>query len=106
MDIRIIKSPSKGMMEILGRRISAADDAILQASAVGLVQGKLIDMICAADIAEKMVDVAVRDVRGSCPQNMILLAIFGDTAAVEAAIAQIAAELESSRSFTANSTSK
>ena len=40
----------------------------------------------AADIAEKLVHVAVRDVRGSCPQNMVLLAIFGDTAAVEAAV--------------------
>lgn len=95
MDIRIIKSPSAGTMEILRHRINGGqEDAILQADAVGLIQGKLIDMICAADIAEKIVDVAVRDVRGSCPQNMILLAIFGETAAVEAAIAQINAALK------------
>ena len=57
--------------------------------AVGLVQGKMIEMIVAADIAEKAVGVTVEDIRGSCPQNMILLAIFGDTASVESAIKEI-----------------
>ena len=57
--------------------------------AIGLVQGKLIEMIYAADIAEKAVGVTVEDIKGSCPQHMILLAIFGDTASVEAAINEI-----------------
>ena len=57
--------------------------------AVGLIQGKMIEMIVAADIAEKAVGVTVEDIRGSCPQNMILLAIFGDTASVESAIKEI-----------------
>ena len=51
-------------------------------------------MVVAADIAEKAVGVTVEDIRGSCPQNMILLAIFGDTASVEAALAQIKQEAE------------
>lgn len=90
MDIRIIKSPSVGTMEILKHRISIGlEEDMSRVGAVGLVQGKLIDMICAADIAEKAVGVTVRDVRGSCPQNMVLLAIFGDTASVEAALEQI-----------------
>lgn len=29
-------------------------------------------MVCAADVAEKAVGVTVEDIRGSCPQNMIL----------------------------------
>ena len=96
MDIRIIKSPSAGTMKILRHRINGAEEEeILQADAVGLIQGKLIDMICAADIAEKIVNVSVRDVRGSCPQNMFLFAIFGETAAVEAALTQIRAGLDS-----------
>ena len=49
----------------------------------------MIEMICAADTAEKAVGVTVEDIRGSCPQNMILLAIFGDTASVEAAMDEI-----------------
>lgn len=90
MDFRIIKSPSKGTLEILRKRISVPGDLdIEQADAVGLVQGKMIDMICAADYAEKAVGVIVSDVKGSCPQNMILIAIFGDTASVEAAIEEI-----------------
>ena len=97
MDVRIIKSPSAGTMEILKSRISGSvDDTIASASAVGLVQGKLIDMICAADIAEKLVSVTVRDVRGSCPQNMVLLAIFGDTAAVEEAVENIRSGIDQS----------
>ena len=96
MDIRIIKSPSAGTMQILRQRITdGATGDFVNAAAVGLVQGKLMDMICAADIAEKLVDVTVRDVRGSCPQNMILLAIFGDTAAVEAAVEQIRSDTDS-----------
>ena len=33
--------------------------------------------------------VTVEDIRGNCPQSMIMLAIFGDTASVEAAIDEI-----------------
>ena len=93
MDIRIIKSPSAGTLHILKQRIQGTVEDLDCVDAVGLVQGKLIDMVCAADIAEKAVGVTVRDVRGSCPQNMILLAIFGDTASVEDALAQIRTEL-------------
>lgn len=62
--------------------------------AIGLVQGRMIEMVVAADIAEKAVGVTVEDIRGSCPQNMILLAIFGDTASVESALVQIKQEAE------------
>lgn len=90
MDFRIIKSPTRGTLDILERRKgSGTRQKLEQVDAVGLVQGKLIEMIVAADIAEKAVGVTVEDIRGSCPQNMILLAIFGDTASVESAIEQI-----------------
>ena len=51
-------------------------------------------MVVAADIAQKSVGVTVEDIKGSCPQNMILLAIFGDTAAVEQALTDIRKKLE------------
>ncbi|MDR0884946.1 MAG: BMC domain-containing protein [Clostridiales Family XIII bacterium] len=94
MDTKIIKSPSAGTLEILRHRqakpeVKEDEDNIANAAAVGLVQGKLIDMIVASDIAEKAVGVTVMDVRGSCPQNMIMLAIYGDTASVEDAIKTI-----------------
>lgn len=87
MDVRIIKSPTQGTLDILKRRISSGSKQNLErVDAIGLVQGKLIEMIVASDIAEKAVGVTVEDIRGTCPQHMILLAIFGDTASVEAAI--------------------
>ena len=90
MDFRIIKSPSQGTIDILARRKGSGKVMDLKCiDAVGLVQGKMIEMIVAADIAEKAVGVTVEDIRGSCPQNMILLAIFGDTASVESAIKEI-----------------
>ena len=95
MEYRIIKSPSQGTIDILCRRKgSGTAKPIGRTDAIGLVQGRMIEMICAADTAEKAVGVTVEDIRGSCPQNMILLAIFGDTASVESALAQIKQEAE------------
>ena len=95
MDIRIIKSPSQGTIDILMRRKGSLKSVVPEnTDAVGLVQGKMIEMVVAADIAEKAVGVTVEDIRGSCPQTMLLLAIFGDTAAVEDALKQIKLEAE------------
>lgn len=90
MEYRIIKSPSQGTIDILMRRKGSGSTKMPEKiDAVGLVQGRMIDMVCAADAAEKAVGVTVEDIRGSCPQNMILLAVFGDTASVEAALEEI-----------------
>lgn len=90
MDIRIIKSPSEGTINILLRRKGTGPNTLPPClDAVGLVQGKMIEMIVASDIAEKAVGVTVEEIKGSCPQNMILLAIFGETAAVEEALENI-----------------
>ncbi len=90
MDIRIIKSPSFGTREMLKRRIALSGVVdVVDADAIGLVQGKMIDMLCASDIAEKAAGVEVYDVRGLCPQHMTMLAIFGDTASVENALSEI-----------------
>ncbi|MBP2643122.1 MAG: hypothetical protein H6Q67_1009 [Firmicutes bacterium] len=90
MEFRIIKSPSKGTLDILFRRKgSASTISIENYDAIGLIQGRLIDMVFAADIAEKAAGVVVEDIKGQCPQNLIMIAIFGDTASVEAAIHDI-----------------
>ena len=95
MEFRVIKSPSKGTIDILMKRLGTnASNELSCVDAIGLVQGKMINMICAADIAEKAVGVTVSDVRGSCPQNMIMIAMFGDTASVESAITEIKRNLE------------
>lgn len=90
MEYRIIKSPSQGTLDILMRRKgSIKTETPSCIDAIGLVQGRMIEMIVAADVAEKAVGVTVEDIKGSCPQHMILLAIFGDTASVESAIKEI-----------------
>ena len=90
MEYRIIKSPSHGTLEILARRKGSGSAVKLEdIDAIGLVQGRLIEMVCAADVAEKTVGVTVEDIRGSCPQHMIMLAIFGDTLSVETALKEI-----------------
>lgn len=95
MEFRIIKSPSKGTIDILMKRLgTGVKDDLSCIDAIGLVQGRMIDMICAADIAEKAVGVNVSDIKGSCPQNMIMIAIFGDTASVESAISEIKCNLD------------
>ena len=92
MDYRIIKSPSKGALELVKRRMGLAGTSSFDhADAIGLVQGKMIDMICAA---EKAVGVEVYDIRGICPQHMTLLAICGDTASVSDALKQIEFKLK------------
>lgn len=90
MDFKIIKSPSEGTKDILKRRIGPNSRTDVDSvDAIGLVQGKFIDMVYASDIAEKAVGVTVEDIRGNCPQHMLLIGIFGDTSAVESAISEI-----------------
>lgn len=95
MEYRIIKSPSKSTLQIIMKRtslnIEMNPDEI---HAIGLVQGRMIDMICAVDIAEKSAGVTVSDVKGSCPQNLIMIGIFGDTSSVESAISEIKSNFE------------
>jgi len=95
MDYKLIESPSSGVLSMLTRRKgSGSSSKLLSVGAVGLVQGKVIDMVVAADIAEKSVGVDVEDIKGTCPQNMIALAIIGDIASVETAMATIKTKLK------------
>ncbi len=93
---RIISHPAPGVFEMLRQRAGAAGkkvfaEAEVPFTAVGLVQGKLVDMIAAADVAEKAADVRVFDLRGLCPQHITMIGIFGDIADVKASIAAIEA---------------
>lgn len=87
MDIRLIKAPSPDTLEIIKNRSKLKFET--NPGALGLVQGKLIDMILASDIAYKTSGVKVSDVRGSCPQNMIMLAIVGEMEEVKEALKKI-----------------
>jgi ethanolamine utilization microcompartment shell protein EutL len=93
-NIQFITHPGKGVVEILLSRMgSSVKNEVKQIdfSAVGLIQGKLVDMIYAADIAEKSADVRVFDLKGTCPQHLTMIGIFGDIAAVKACLDAIEA---------------
>ena len=91
---QIISQPSPGVFEFLRQRVGAVGkkifaEAEVPFTAVGLVQGKVLDMIAAADVAEKAADVRVFDLKGICPQHVTMIGIFGDIADVEASIEAI-----------------
>ncbi|MBW1930069.1 MAG: BMC domain-containing protein [Deltaproteobacteria bacterium] len=95
VNIQLITHPSHGVIEILMSRVGPVGRKLIEQiefSAVGLVQGRLTDMIYAADIAEKAADVRVFDLKGTCPQHLTMIGIFGDIAAVKAALEAIKAD--------------
>lgn len=90
MDFRFIKSPTEGTKRSLSKRMGVeGKEALKDASAIGLMQGKLIEMVYAIDVAEKSANVIVEDIKGICPQHMTSIAILGDTASVQSAIEEI-----------------
>lgn len=90
MDFRLIKSPTDGIKRALSKRMGAEGRAALEeASAIGLMQGKLIEMLYAIDVAEKAAGVLVEDIKGVCPQHMTSIAILGDTSSVQSAIDEL-----------------
>lgn len=98
MDYRVIQSPTKGTVEALSKRVNpAAFQTVEKFDAIGLIQGRMLDMFYAMDIAEKSAGVTVLDVKGSCPQNMILIAVFGDIASVESALEAVKKALKKER---------
>jgi len=95
MDYQIIKQPSPGVIKMLEGR-SNLQEFIKQGSfdTIGLVQGKLSEMLAAADTAEKASGVDVLEVKGVCPQHFTMIAIFGDTASVLEAVDRIRMKFE------------
>lgn len=96
VNIRLIKRPSKGFWGILEhRRVDSDHFEKYQAppDAVGLIQGPVATILAASDIAEKAAAVQVAEIRGVCPTHMTVIAVYGDTSAVEAALRAVNEEL-------------
>lgn len=93
-NIQLISHPTPGVFEFLRQRVGTAGKQILSQTeipftAVGLVQGKVVDMVAAMDVAEKAANVRAFDLRGLCPQHITLIGIFGDIADVKTSIKAI-----------------
>lgn len=101
-DVQLILSPSPDVLNMLKSRMpkrgqgsleSQQTEGELNLGAVGLVQGKLVDMFAAADIAAKSAPVQVVELLGLCPQHFNMIGIFGDAEAVNTALQAIAERL-------------
>jgi hypothetical protein len=93
-NIHLLSHPSPGVFELIRQRAGAVGKKLLSEpeipyTAVGLIQGKVVDMVAAADVAEKAANVRVFDLKGICPQHITMIGIFGDIADVEASIKAI-----------------
>lgn len=98
MKLKVINSVSPGTLGILSRKVEdkRIKDLIEQSKvgSVGLCQGNIADMLIASDIADKTSNVIVGEISGTCPQHIICIGIFGDTASVETALAAIESGLK------------
>lgn len=95
VNVQLITHPGQGVKDMLAGRLGPGAKKGFETpdfSAVALVQGRLVDMIYAADVAEKAADVQVFDLRGSCPQHLTMIGIFGEVAAVKAGLEAIQAD--------------
>lgn len=100
MDIEMIKSPSAGVIKMLkSRTLSKELMENDKFDTVGLVQGKLVEMIVATDIAEKSADVEVAEIKGICPQHFTMIAVLGDVASVSEALGIIANKFNEKGAF-------
>lgn len=96
VSLRLVKRPSKGFWAILeNRRVAGGYFAEYKnpPDAVGLIQGTVAAILAASDIAEKAAAVQVAEIRGVCPTHMTLIAVYGDTSAVEAALQAVQNQL-------------
>ena len=100
INTQIIRSPTRNTVEMLRQRMSKRARDLLEEhsaggtlSALALMQGRLVDMFAAADIADKAAPVIVTEVLGLCPQHFNMIAIFGDVAAVDTAIQAVVARM-------------
>ncbi len=92
LNIRIIRAPRPGTMSMLFRRMTRESRKEVENrkfDAIGLIQTDLPNLFYLADIGQKAGAVQAFEITGNCPQHINTVAFFGDTAAVNAAIAAV-----------------
>jgi ethanolamine utilization microcompartment shell protein EutL len=95
--MELINAPTENTIRRLCRRMlflkqeERSEIASKRWGAVALIQGPVAEIFAAADKAEKSANVVVQEIVGNCPQQIVVMAIFGDTSAVQAAIKAIKA---------------
>ena len=90
----IINGPDPMVVEMITRKLPSdvrKQIAGLRFNSIGLVNAPVPYVFYFADVAVKAGDVLVSEINGSCPQHITTLAVFGDIAAVKAAMDAIEA---------------
>lgn len=83
MKYELIQAPSRAAREMILRRAPHdLDSAAIQWGAVLLVQGMVIELLAAADIASKSASVTVAELVGNCPQHINSVAFIGPSSQV------------------------
>ena len=89
-----MKTVSDGTKKIVARRVRGEDmeEMFRKYPAMAVINGNVADLIYASDLAQKASGVEVFEVLGNCPQHMTCLALLGNAAAIDEAVARIQAE--------------
>ena len=89
---RFIKAPDPGTISALARRMAPEARSVVTGrryDAVGLVQAHLPDLFYYMDEAVKASSVYAVEISGNCPQQISMIALFGDTESVRHALATL-----------------
>lgn len=94
-EARIIYNPGKLVMNMFYRKMNQEarkELAERKYDAVGLFQTTVAGVLYYADRVAKTSNVYPVEINGNCPQHIITLAFFGETAAVETAMKMVIQE--------------
>ena len=97
LKLLLVKRPSPGFWAILEHRrvrLPTFPEEFPVPDAVGLIQGPAAAVFAASDLAEKAAAVRVAEIKGVCPSHISVIAVYGDTSAVNAALAAVVAGME------------
>lgn len=92
LQIRIINGPNARVRDMVLRRLPHDVKEELgdrYFNSIALINASVPNVFYFADVASKSGDVFVAEIRGSCPQHITTLALFGDIAAVATAVKAI-----------------
>ena len=92
--IQLINSPSERVLEIVKQRMRGTKEVKSEweeanHSAIGLVHGNPVEIIAAADIAQKAADVSIFELSGTCQFHFSMVALLGDVSSVDTAVGAI-----------------
>jgi ethanolamine utilization microcompartment shell protein EutS len=87
---RLVVKPAKALLEVLKSRLrpkSASD--FNEVGALLLIQGAVVDVLAAIDVATKASNVKAAEVVGNCPQQLNTVVFWGSVSDVKQALSAL-----------------